>query len=125
MEALTAAIRPLLPAAGAEHCWVVDVRNRTLVVLTDSASWAVSIRYQQRELLKQLNDQFRPELAGRLERIKIRVSHRSDSPDLRSPASRRTIRTTPGPAGDSPRELAAIMDSLAAKLRARAAKKGS
>ncbi len=124
LEALTGAIRPLLPGAGAQHCWVVDVRGRTLVVLTDSASWAVSIRYQQRELLKQLNDQFRLELGGTLERVKIRVAHHSDRPDAGSPAPSRdtTARRPPRRPPDSERELAAILDSLAARLRARAAK---
>jgi hypothetical protein len=118
LEALTCAIRPLLPAAGAEHCWVVDVRERTLVVLTDSANWAVSIRYQQRELLKQVNDQFRLELACALERVKIRVSHRSDRLDS-GPLARRHPSPPRTPAPDSHRGLEAIMDSLAARLRTR------
>jgi hypothetical protein len=124
LEALTCAIRPLLPAAGAEHCWVVDVREGTLLVLTDSANWAVSVRYQQRELLKQLNDQFHPELASPLQRVKIRVSHRSDRLDSRpvAPRNQTTARRPRSPGVDSDRELAAIMDRLAARLRTRAGK---
>jgi hypothetical protein len=41
--------------------------------LTDSSSWAVSIRYQQHEILKLLNSEFRPELQQTLKRLKIKV----------------------------------------------------
>ena len=44
------------------------------MIITDSGNWVVSIRYQQHELLKQLNCEFRGELRNTLKRMKIKVA---------------------------------------------------
>ncbi len=73
LQTLTHSVRSRISPAGAEHCWVAGVHNNVLVVLTDSSTWAVAIRYQQREILKLINSEFRPELEQTLKRLKIKV----------------------------------------------------
>ena len=75
LHLVTLSLRSRLPAPAAEHCWAAGMQDRTLVVVTDSANWVVPIRYQQFELLKQLNSEFRQNL----NRIRIKVSHPSHS----------------------------------------------
>lgn len=73
LQSLTHSVRSRLAPVVAEHCWVAGIQNNTLIILTDSSSWAVSIRYQQHELLKLLNSEYRPELEQTLKRLKIKV----------------------------------------------------
>lgn len=74
LHAVTLSIRTRLPHPAAEHCWAGSMRDDTLVIITDSGHWVVPIRYQQHELLKQLNSEFRFELRQTLKRMRIKVA---------------------------------------------------
>lgn len=71
LHMLTLSLRSRLPELAVEHCWVAGIRDHTLVVITDSANWVVPIRYQQFELLKQINSEFQQNL----KRLRIKVSN--------------------------------------------------
>ena len=71
LHLVTLSLRSRLPTPSAEHCWAGGIRDNTLVVITDSANWVVPIRYQQFELLKQINSDFQKDL----KRLKIKVSN--------------------------------------------------
>lgn len=58
----------------ANHCWVASTNNRTLTIITDDPSRASLIRFQQREILKQLNQELSLTVKEYLNRIKIRTS---------------------------------------------------
>ncbi len=70
---LTISARSRLPAPLAAHFWVGGYSGRTLIVVTDSSHWATPIRYQQHELLKQINEEFGAQLKETLIRLKIKV----------------------------------------------------
>lgn len=72
-QQLTLSLRSRLPEPLAKHCWVGGFRGNTLIVVTDSSHWATPIRYQQHELLKQINEEFGPQLHETLIRLKIKV----------------------------------------------------
>ena len=74
LHALTMSVRTRLPASVAEHCWVGGIRDDTLVVITNSGNRTIPIRYQQHELLKLLNSEFRTDLKQTLKRLKIKVT---------------------------------------------------
>jgi hypothetical protein len=74
LRALTMSVRTRLPASVAEHCWVGGIRGDTLVIITNSGNRAIPIRYQQHELLKLLNSEFRTDLKQALKRLKIKVT---------------------------------------------------
>jgi hypothetical protein len=74
LHTVTLSLRTRFSNTMAEHCWVGGIIDGALVIVTDSANWVIPIRYQQHELLKQLNCEFRNELLQQLKRIKIKVS---------------------------------------------------
>ena len=71
LHLVTLSLRSMLNTPVAEHCWAAGMQDHTLVVVTDSANWVIPIRYQQFEILKQLNSEFRQDL----KRIRIKVSN--------------------------------------------------
>ena len=73
LHRLTLSIRVLLPAKLAGHCWVAGINNRTLTVITDDPSRASLIRFQQHEILKQLNQELSPTVKEYLNQKKIRI----------------------------------------------------
>jgi hypothetical protein len=74
LEAMTSRLRLQLPTQVAEHCWVGGVRDRTLVVVTDSASFAVATYYQQHDILKRINSDFQADLRRPLIKLKTKVA---------------------------------------------------
>lgn len=48
-------LRRLLPSPLNQHVWVIGIEKNCLQLMTDRAVWATRLRYQQRELLKQIN----------------------------------------------------------------------
>ena len=75
LHRLTLCIRMQLPSDLADHCWVANIHNRTLTVVTNDPSRASLIRFQQRELLKLLNQELGLTVKEYLNRIKIRISN--------------------------------------------------
>ena len=62
-----------LPEDLASHCWVAGVDNRTLTIITDDPNRASVIRFQQREILKQLNQELSLTVKEYLNQIKVKI----------------------------------------------------
>jgi hypothetical protein len=75
-EAMTDSLRLHLSAEVAAHCWVGGIRERTLVVVTDSTAFFMLVHYQQHDILKRINSDFKTELACPLNRLKTRIAKR-------------------------------------------------
>ena len=74
LHRLTLSIRMQLPGDLANHCWVAGIDNRTLTIVTDDPSRASVIRFQQREILKQLNQELSLTVKEYLNQIKVKIS---------------------------------------------------
>lgn len=82
LEKLNFSLQALLPSPLNAHCWTASVREQELTLVTDGSTWASQLRYLQREILKQLNAEYRLEL----KKCRIRI----DAPRVvREPARRR------------------------------------
>ncbi len=56
-ERLSRQVRGLLPAELGNHVLSVNMRDKTLVIITDSAAWATRIRYMQGDIMQALSTQ--------------------------------------------------------------------
>lgn len=74
LERMTASARSRLPPHLAEHCWVGTYENASLTLITDNAAFTTPIRYQQQEIIKQLNEEFGAALGCRFRKATVRVS---------------------------------------------------
>lgn len=74
LHRLTLSIRMQLPGDLANHCWVAGINDRTLTIVTDDPSRASVIRFQQREILKQLNQELSLTVKEYLNQIKVKIS---------------------------------------------------
>lgn len=92
LAAMTSSLRLNLPPDVAEHCWVGGINDRLLVVVTDSASFAVAAYYQQHEILKRINSDFQAELPAPL--IKLRTKVATLSPTISRSLPRPTLSTS-------------------------------
>ena len=104
LQTLTHSARSRISPAVAEHCWVAGIHDNVLVVLTDSSSWAVAIRYQQHEILKLINSEYRMELEQTLKRLKIKV--------VSLPNGRKKTISKPRLSGSSAYLIAAAADTI-------------
>lgn len=75
LHRLTLSIRMQLPEDLASHCWVAGIDNRTLTIVTDDPNRASVIRFQQREILKQLNQELSLTVKEYLNQIKVKISN--------------------------------------------------
>lgn len=57
-----AQLKKILATPLADHCYAVNIRQGCLMIKTDSAAWATTIRYQLPDILQQLRQY--PALAG-------------------------------------------------------------
>jgi len=73
LHRLTLSIRMQLPEDLARHCWVASIENRTLTIITDDPNRASIIRFQQREILKQLNQELSLTVKEYLNQIKVKI----------------------------------------------------
>ncbi len=78
-----------LPAELASHCWVANIGDRTLTIITDNPSQASLVRFQQYEILKQLNQELGLTVREYLNRIKIKI--RKADGDLKLPTPTQTL----------------------------------
>lgn len=76
ITSLTTSVRSRLSSELRDFCWVVDIIGNCLVVVTDRSEHATVLRYQQHELLKQINEEFTSSLAVPVRRIKIKVDYK-------------------------------------------------
>lgn len=105
LEAMTSRLRLHLSTQVGEHCWVGGVRDQTLVVITDSASFAVAAHYQQHDILKRINADFQADLPMPLIKFKTKVAKRPRTTEKR--LARPTLST------DSARGLESAADNIA------------
>ncbi len=75
LHRLTLSLRMQLPEDLAKHCWVANIDNRTLTIVTDDPNRASIIRFQQREILKQLNQELSLTVKEYLNQIKVKISN--------------------------------------------------
>ena len=75
IRSLTTSIHSRLSAELHQHCWVVDIIGNNLIMMTDKAERATTLRYQQHELLKQINEEFASSLVVPVRRLKVKVDH--------------------------------------------------
>ena len=75
LHRLTLSIRMQLPEDLASHCWVAGIDNRTLTIVTDDPNRASIIRFQQREILKQLNQELSLTVKEYLNQIKVKIGN--------------------------------------------------
>lgn len=104
LEAMSSRLRLHLSAPVAEHCWIGGVRDQTLVVITDSASFAVAAHYQQHDILKRINADFQAELPMPLIKLKTKVAKQPRTPEKR--LARPTL------SADNARGLESAADSI-------------
>ena len=74
LEAMSAGARSRLPQEIAAHCWVGGYENDHIVLVTDYPHYAIYIRCHQREILKQLKEEFSNHLPKSIRKVRIRVS---------------------------------------------------
>ena len=75
LHRLTLSLRMHLPNDLASHCWVANIDNRTLTIITDDPNRASIIRFQQREILKQLNQELSLTVKEYLNQIKVKIGN--------------------------------------------------
>lgn len=73
LHRLSLSLRTQLPEDLASHCWVAGIDNRTLTIVTDDPNRASVIRFQQREILKQLNQELSLTVKEYLNQIKVKI----------------------------------------------------
>ena len=89
IQSLTASIHSRLSLNLREHCWVTGINGNNLLIITDKAERATTLRYQQHELLKQVNEEFSSTLETPLRRLKVKVDY-----SLSTVVNRNTKRTS-------------------------------
>ncbi len=91
IQSLTNSLHSRLSSELQQHCWVIDIIGNQLVIITDNAERATIIRYQQHELLKQINEEFTRSLEVPVRRLKVKVdSHLTMLTDPVNQPDRRT-----------------------------------
>ena len=73
LHRLTLSLRTQLPEGLASHYWVASIDNRTLTIVTDDPNRASVIRFQQHEILKQLNQELSLTVKEYLCQIKVKI----------------------------------------------------
>ena len=75
VQSLTASFHSRLPSNLHHHCWLISLENNTLHIVTDSQERAAVIRYQQHEIIKQINEEFSSSLSIPIKKIKIKIDY--------------------------------------------------
>ena len=73
IQSLTTSIHSRLPSKLHRHCWLVSLDNNALNIVTDSPERAATIRYQQHEIVKQVNEEFAATLSTPIKKLKIKI----------------------------------------------------
>ena len=56
IQLLSKSMHSRLPSKYHTHCWLIDIAENLALIVVDSADVATALRYQQHELLKQINE---------------------------------------------------------------------
>ena len=85
-----------LPAPLNQHVWFCSLKNGVLKLQTDNPTWATQLRYQQHELIKQLNT----DPALRIKKCIVTISPKPfgpknppNKPTRLSPSAKQSIRS--------------------------------
>ena len=78
---MTESLRRQLPEPLAANCWCSDIEGPTLTLSVRDNNQAPLIHYQQRELLKQVNAEFKGRLVQPLRQLRIQVAARQGDHD--------------------------------------------
>lgn len=76
LQGLTLSVRSRVSSDLADHVWVADIDQNCIIIVTDLAERASMLQYQQHEIIKQINEEFKGKLIRPLRRIKIRVDYK-------------------------------------------------
>ncbi len=97
IQSMTASLHSRLSSDMREHCWVIDIAGNMLIIITDNADRATSLRYQQHELLKQINEEFRDSLTTPVTRLKVKIDYKltklARAPQISSPRDASDVAT--------------------------------
>lgn len=74
LEAMSASARSRLPKGIASHCWVGGYEKDHIVLVTDYPHYAIYMRCHQREILKQLKEEFDVYLPSGIRKVRIKVA---------------------------------------------------
>jgi hypothetical protein len=72
LRLLDHSLKYYLPEPLRSHCWPAGITGNQLSLVTDSSTWATQLRYQQQQILKQINT----DLGLKLIKMRIRISAR-------------------------------------------------
>ena len=75
LAAMTASARSRLAPQLARHCWVGGFCDQHVTLITDQPHLALHLRHHQREIVKQLNEEFSRRLHRSFTRIKVKVAN--------------------------------------------------
>ena len=75
IQSLTASIHSRLPSKLHRYCWLVSLDNNTLHIVTNSPERAATIRYQQHEIVKQINEEFAATLSAPIKKLRIKIDY--------------------------------------------------
>lgn len=79
--AITQSLRRQLPEPLGSSCWCSNIEGATLTVSVNDNHQAPLIHYQQRELLKHVNAEFKDRLNQPLRQLRIQVAARQAGHD--------------------------------------------
>lgn len=74
LDKMTKSARSRLPKKIAPHCWVSGYEKDYVSLVTDYPGYVVYLRCHQREILKQLKEEFPNFLKSEVRKVRIRVS---------------------------------------------------
>lgn len=76
LHSLTESVRSRVPSDLRAFVWVADIDHDCIIIATDLAERATMLRYQQHEIVKQINEEFKGKLIKPLRRIKTKVDYK-------------------------------------------------
>lgn len=76
LHALTESMRSRVSSELKDYVWVADIDQDCIIIVTDVAERATMLRYQQHEIVKQINEEFKGKLMRPVRRIKTRVDYK-------------------------------------------------
>ncbi len=84
LEAMTASARSRLPPDVARHCWVGGFEENAVTLITDDSAYGIHLRWHQKEILKQLREEFSHKTGKRWRKIRVHVSREPIATDSKT-----------------------------------------
>ena len=76
LNSVTESVRSRISSDLRQYVWVADIDQDCIIIVTDLAERATMLRYQQHEIVKQINEEFKGKLMRPLRRIKTKVDYK-------------------------------------------------